>query len=144
MQPTVVELDPGHLIAYNRSARGGRFYPHIAKTESFDYGRHWSKAEAIDLPNPNSGCDMVKLKNGHIALSFNNSPEKRSPLSIGISEDGGDTWPYIADLETEPDERFSYPGIIQASDDTLWCSYTNKRGINIRCAHFDEEWVKNA
>ena len=144
MQPTVVELTDkvGHLLAYNRTSKAGTFKGWITKTESFDFGRHWAKATATELPNPNSGCDMVTLKNGHIALCFNNSPTLRSPLSIGISEDGGKTWPYIRDLVRDDDKRFSYPGIIQAKDGTMYCSYTNYKGINIRCAHFDEEWVK--
>ncbi|MHA1338784.1 MAG: sialidase family protein [Promethearchaeota archaeon] len=143
LQPSVVELDNGHLLAYCRTATHGKHKGHIAKTESFDYGRHWTKSTSINLPNPNSGCDMVKLKNGHLALAFNNSPKLRSPLSIAISEDNGKSWPYIKDLERDDKERFSYPSIIQAHDGTIYCSYTNKRGINIRCAEFDEEWVKS-
>jgi predicted neuraminidase len=141
MQPTVVELEPGHLLAYNRSAKGGPNKGWIVQTESFDYGRHWTKARPTTLPNPDSGCDMVKLKNEHIVLIFNNSPKLRSPLSAGVSEDAGNTWTHIRDLERDDQHRFSYPGVIQVGDGTIWCSYTNKNGMNIRVAHFDEDWI---
>jgi predicted neuraminidase len=142
-QPTVVELDPpGHLLAYMRTANGGRYNGWISISESVDLGRHWTKARQASLPNPNAGTDMVKLKNGNIALAFNNSPSGRTPLSIGLSEDGGQTWPYIRNLEDRPNARFAYPGIIQVKDGTLYCSYTNDKGFNIRCAHFDEDWIK--
>ncbi|MBD3352147.1 MAG: hypothetical protein GF364_11725 [Candidatus Lokiarchaeota archaeon] len=145
MQPTIVELNDknGHLLCYNRTSRGGKFNGWITATESLDYGRHWNNPYQGPLPNPNSGCDMVKLTNGNIALAFNNSPNIRSPLSIGLSTDGGKTWAHIRDIVRDDKERFSYPGIIQSSDGTLWCSYTNKRGINICCAHFNEAWIKN-
>jgi len=142
-QPTVVELDSsGHLLAYMRTAKSGRFKGWISVSESNDFGRHWTKIRQSILPNPNAGTDMVKLKNGHIALAFNNSPEWRTPLSIALSEDGGQTWPYIRNLEERPKARFAYPGIIQARDGTLYCSYTNDKGANIRCVHFDEDWIK--
>lgn len=141
-QPTVVELEPGHLLAYLRTANGSKYKKWIAQIESLDYGRHWTKPKITELPNPNSGCDMVKLKNGHIVLIFNDSPTRRSPLSLAISEDGGKSWPYKRVLEQDDKLSFAYPGIIQAEDGTLWCSYTNKSGINIRTAHFDEEWIK--
>ncbi len=146
MQPTVVELEPGHLLAYFRTAKSSKFKGRMTKAESVDYGRHWTKIEPTDLPNPNSGCDMVKLANGNLALAFNNHPSERSPLSIGLSEDNGKTWPYIQDIVKAAgpglDERFSYPSLIQAEDGILYCSYTNKHAINIQCARFDEDWVK--
>ncbi len=144
LQPNVVELDPGHLLCYMRSSKGGKLYPWTSVSESFDYGRNWTKIKKGPVYNCNAGLGMVKLKNGHLALAFNDSPETRNPLSIGISEDNGETWPYVRNLEYSEDksDRFAYPEIIQAKDGSIYCTYTNKHGINIRCAHFDEEWVK--
>jgi predicted neuraminidase len=145
MQPTVVELELGHLFAHFRTSKSCKFAPWVSEAESFDFGRHWTPIRKGDLYNPNAGCDMVKLKNGHLALAFNDSPEGRCPLSIAISEDNGKTWPFINNLETDNTNgaRYGYPGLIQAVDGSMYCSYTNKYGINIRCAHFDEDWVKN-
>jgi len=143
LQPTLVELEPRHILAYNRTGRFGKNKGFISKIESFDFGIHWSKQSATSLPNPNSGCDMVKLNDGNLVLAFNNSSTIRSPLSIALSEDKGKSWKYIKDLEKDDKERFAYPSIIQASDGKIFCSYTNRSGINIRCAEFDEEWIKS-
>ncbi len=142
LQPNVVELEPGHILCYCRSSSHSPQYPMVSVTESMDFGRNWSKVQKGNTYNCNAGLAMVTMENGNIAMAFNNSPETRNPLSIAISEDNGNTWPYMRDLINEEGFRFSYPEIIQASDGTLYCTYTNKKGINIRCAHFDEEWVK--
>lgn len=134
MQPTVVEFEKGHLLAYNRTAKAGTFKGWITAVESHDFGRTWGKIYQAPLRNPNGGTDMVKLQDGRIALAFNNSSTERNPLSIGISEDEGKTWQKILDIENTPGERFGYPSIIQAKDGTLYCCYTNMRGINIRFA----------
>jgi predicted neuraminidase len=138
LQPTVVELEPGHLLSYNRTERSGKFGGWITAHESFDYGNSWGKTYQAPLRNPNGGTDMVKLRNGKIALAFNNSSESRNPLSIGVSSDNGKTWPKIIDIENTPGERFGYPAIIQTKDGVVYCSYTNTRGQGIRVAKLDE------
>jgi predicted neuraminidase len=140
MQPTIIELSRGKLLAYHRTTKKGTYGGFIAMTESMDYGKHWSKPVTIDLPNPNSGCDMVKLPSGNLVLAFNNSSKNRNDLSIGLSQDSGKTWPIIKSIEYEKGQRFSYPAIIVAQDGTIYCTYTNKRK-NIKCVHFDEEWI---
>ncbi len=140
LQPTVVELSRGHLLSFHRTTSGGPFSGKIASSESMDYGITWSHAEATLLPNPNSGCDMIILPNGNLVLAFNNSSKNRNDLSIGYSQDGGKTWPIIKSIEYEKGQRFSYPAIIKARDDTIYCTYTNRRK-NIKCVHFDEAWL---
>lgn len=137
LQPTVVELEPGHLLAYHRTVKSGKFKGWITAAESKNYGRSWGKIYKVELRNPNGGIDMVKLQDGRIALAFNNSSTERNPLCIGISSDDGKTWPKIIELENTPGERFGYPAIIQCKDGSIYCTYTNKRGINIRCAKLE-------
>ncbi|GAB4320431.1 MAG: exo-alpha-sialidase [Promethearchaeota archaeon] len=140
LQPTLAEIEPGRVLALMRTSRSGRFGGSLAAAESRDHGSTWSKARRTPLPNPNSGADVVKLSNGHLALAFNNSADRRTPLSVAISEDGGATWPHVRDLEDDPGLSFSYPAIVQASDGTLHVTYTNARA-NIKHAAFDEAWV---
>ncbi len=146
MQPNVVELDDkGHLLCHMRSAKNGWHYPYVSVAESFDYGRHWTSARKGQLYNCNAGLALVKLKNGNLVSVFNNNPETRNPISAALSTDGGKTWPIVRDIEKSDDksDRFAYPEVIQANDGTMYCTYTNKHGINIRCAHFDEDWIIN-
>jgi predicted neuraminidase len=85
IQPTVVLLGAHHLRFYARSrTRAAR----IAIADSLDDGKTWTQARYIDLPNPNSGIDAVRLKDGRVVLIFNNSYNKRSPLNLAVSADG--------------------------------------------------------
>jgi predicted neuraminidase len=78
------------------------------------------------IPCPNSGLDAVRLADGRVVLACNPTHEGRTPLSLLVSEDNGETWPLRMDLETGPGE-YSYPSIIQASDGRVHVVYTWRR-----------------
>lgn len=120
IQPTVVELEKGHLLCFLRTRDG-----FIYRSESYDYGRTWPKTEPTSLKNPNSGIDLIKLRDGRLLVVFNDSFSKRTPLNIGISSDNGKTWK-IWSLETDEGE-YSYPSVIQSSDELIHLVYTYKR-----------------
>jgi predicted neuraminidase len=140
LQPTVVELSKGHILAFHRTIKNGKNRGRIASSESYDYGVNWTTPIKTNLPNPNSGCDLVKLKSGNLVLAFNNSSIYRNDLSIGLSKDNGYSWSTITQLEFDKGQKFSYPAIIEASDGSIYCTYTNNRK-NIKCVHFDEKWL---
>ncbi|MBN2392866.1 MAG: exo-alpha-sialidase [Anaerolineae bacterium] len=123
IQPTVWEYAPGCLKMLMRATQRVGF---VCSAHSEDYGRTWSAAARTEIPCPNSGLDAVRLADGRIVLACNPTSEGRTPLSLLMSEDNGDTWPWRLDLETEPGE-YSYPSIIQASDDKLHVVYTYRR-----------------
>jgi predicted neuraminidase len=128
IQPTLWESAPGHAHALLRST-DGRVY----RSDSSDDGRSWTRAYPIDVPNNNSGLDVVRLANGVLALACNPVPGNwaaRSPLSVLFSHDNGHVWSDRIDLETQPGE-FSYPSIIEAAGG-LAVSYTwNRRRIAV-------------
>lgn len=123
IQPTVWEYAPGRLRMLMRATRR---VGAVCLSDSADYGRTWSPARATSIPNPNSGLDAVRLADGRIVLACNPVPEGRTPLSLLISDDNGDTWPYRLDLETAEGE-YSYPSIIQAADGRIHIVYTWRR-----------------
>lgn len=109
IQPALWESEPGIAHMLVRSTFGQVF-----RSDSNDGGKTWSTLYATDLPNNNSGLDVVKLENGRLVLAFNPVSEnwgQRTPLSLAISFDNGETWERRLDLETEEGE-FSYPCII--------------------------------
>jgi len=136
-QPTLIQRRDGSLLAY---LRPGGVQGNIAWTESKDHGRTWSKAKCTKLPNPYAAIDMVRLRDGRIALAFNNSSKDRTPLTVALSEDDGKTWPFKRNLIQEPGE-FSYPAIIQDSKGMLHVTYTHKRKW-IGHFQFSPEWIK--
>jgi predicted neuraminidase len=114
IQPSILERPDGSLLALMRSGpdRDRPDMRRIFRTVSLDAGQTWSPCEPTDLPNPNSGTDAVMLSDGRAVLAYNPTPDGRTPLSVALSTDGGETWPHRRDLETDPGE-YSYPAIIE-------------------------------
>jgi predicted neuraminidase len=111
-----------HLRFYARSQTRSAL---IAVADSNDDGKTWTQAHFIAVPNPNSGIDAVRLRDGRIVLVFNDSFDNRTPLDLAISKDGDD-FSIFKTLEDGPGE-YSYPAIIQASNGDLLVTYTWRR-----------------
>jgi predicted neuraminidase len=122
IQPSVVLLGGRHLRFYARShTRAAR----IAVADSMDDGVTWTQARFLDLPNPNSGIDAVRLRDGRIVLAFNNSYDARTPLNLAVSRDG-EHFTVFKTLEDGPGQ-YSYPAIIQAANGDLLITYSWRR-----------------
>jgi len=145
IQPAAVQLPDGSLLALMRTGGKGGY---IWRSHSFDAGRTWTPPRPTELPNPNSGIDLIRLPapdqaqvaNGHLALAFNNTPRGRPPLNVALSLDEGQTWPHIRAPETGPGE-FSYPALLQTQDGLIHVTYTYRRET-IAHTLFDEEWLQ--
>jgi predicted neuraminidase len=185
----VEKRSDGSLFAMFRS----RWADWIYVSQSGDNGRTWSEPFPTTLPNNNSSIQFTKLKNGHLALVFNNRnadadterraslyddikddeavqthadagqshPGKRitfwgtprAPLTIAVSEDEGQTWPYMRDLETGDgycltnnskeglNREYSYPSIKQTNDGMIHITYTYFRQY-IKYVCIIEDWVR--
>lgn len=123
IQPTVWETAPGHVKMLVRATQDVGF---ICAATSNDGGHTWSQAKPTELPNPNSGIDAVKMRDGRVALVYNPSNTERTPLSLAFSPDEGETWTAALTLEDAPGE-YSYPAIIQTRDGRLHITYTWRR-----------------
>lgn len=121
IQPAIVLVED-ELIAFMRCGGSGG---NIWKAVSKDFGRSWSHAQPIPLPNPNSGIDAIAVED-KILLAFNNSPRWRTPLSLAISSDKGESWELLLDVEDEEGE-FSYPCLLMTGDGFIHLTYTYKR-----------------
>ena len=121
IQPTILTY-PGNRLQMLCRTRGKGF---IAESWSQDSGRTWTEMTLTPLPNPNSGIDAVTLRDGRQLLVFNNTPKGRTPLNVAVSKDGKQ-WDVTLALETQPGE-YSYPAVIQASDDRVHITYTYLR-----------------
>jgi predicted neuraminidase len=145
IQPAVVELTPGHLIAYCR--RGGDYKPtkegFIVRAESHDGGTTWSEGQNSAFPNPNSAIEFLKLTSGALLLVFNDSMTSRTPLTAALSTDGDKTYPHRRNI-TEGRNSFAYPIGFQAADGRIHIVYTSDQRTVVNHAVFDEAWVKAA
>ncbi len=136
IQPAIVERSDGSLLAYQRTGGDER---RIWASASQDRGHTWSECTATDLHNPNSGVDMVRLREGDLALVCNNVPKGRTPLHVAWSPDEGASWPIIRELESISGE-FSYPTMLQARDGLVHIVYTYQRET-IKHVWFDRAWL---
>ena len=124
IQPTLWESSPGHVHAFVRTTAG-----FIGRVDSADGGRTWSPVQKTDLPNNNSGIDVLQLADNRLVMIYNPVGKNwggRSPLNLAISSDNGKTWTDFAALENEPEMEFSYPAIV-ATKGGIAVSYTWKR-----------------
>jgi predicted neuraminidase len=122
IQPSVVWLGGHHLRFYARSQTRSAL---IAVADSMDDGRSWTQAHFIGLPNPNSGIDAVRLKDGRVVLAFNDSFDQRTPLNLAVSADG-EHFRIFKTLEDGPGE-YSYPALVEAANGDLLVTYTWRR-----------------
>ncbi len=76
----------------------------IWTAESKDAGKTWSELTKTNLPNPDSGIEVLALPNENILLIYNNSHTNRYPLSVAMSKDGGSSWNLLFNIEEESGE----------------------------------------
>lgn len=122
-QPTLIQKRDGTLLALLRPA-GDK--PRVFLSRSTDNGHTWTPTEATPFFCPHAALDAVRLEDGRIILAWNSAPDRRNPLTLALSEDEGETWPYIRDMVTG-EGQFHYPAVIQSRDGLLHLSFTNNR-----------------
>lgn len=143
IQPSVLQKSNGTLVAYMReNGPLGR----IRTAESHDDGMTWNTVGVADLPNPGSGLDALRLRNGHWLLIYNDTTIGRDRLAVSISEDEGQSWKWTRHLENQPGGQFHYPAIIQSRDGMLHAvySYFVPAGKSMKHAAFNEAWIRAA
>lgn len=142
LQPAAVQIDENHLIAYCR--RGGDYEPrkdgYLIRTESNDGGRTWSEGKETEIPNPNSAVDFIKLKNDHLLLVFNDSMNERTPLTVAISTDRGQTFSHRRHIIAGRGD-FAYPTAVQTQDGKIHVVFTSDERTVVRHAVFEEKDV---
>ena len=127
IQPTLWESSSiGNVHMLLRSTVG-----FIFRSDSTDYGKTWCEAYPTELPNNNSGIDVVNFNNfnGHLFLVFNpvaGNWVARTPLSLTLSKDNGKTWGKPLNIQ-EGQGSFSYPSMITLNDDSVGMTYSWNR-----------------
>lgn len=124
VEPSIAELPSGDLMMVLRTRDG-----FLWQTFSRDKGETWTEAEKTDIVAAASSHNLLRLRDGRIVLTHNESkPPLRTPLTLRVSSDGGKTWGTpvkIAEI-TVPgkDDPFwgrqvSYPSATQLEDGTV-------------------------
>lgn len=123
IQPSLWESSEGHVHMLIRSDKG-----YIYRADSADSGNSWSEAYPTDIPNNNSGLDLIRVPTGELYLlcnPVNKNWGKRTPLTVFVSRDNGVSFTELFVLEKE-DGEYSYPSVIY-SESALYAVYTSNR-----------------
>ena len=122
LQPALVQLADGRLIAFMRNRRRGSLLVSV----SGDAGRRWTRPAVTVLPNPDAPAAVLRLADGRLVMVFNPSATRRRPLALSVSRDGGVTWTSPRVLVDAPGEH-SYPALVQAADGRVHIVYSHDR-----------------
>lgn len=146
LQPSVVQITDDYLVAYSR--RGGGYQGQedgwLVRSESRDGGRTWSEGMDSEFPNPNAATDFIKLRNGHLLLVYNNDKKDRMPLTVAISTDDDQSYPYRRNIVDKPGDSAAYPFAIQTKDGKIHIIYTSERRTVVNHVVFDEATILDA
>lgn len=139
LQAQVVQTSDTDLFCFLR--RGGGYGPTeegwMLRASSSDGGFTWTDAEKTDFPNPNSAVELIKLKNGHLLLVYNDNMNDRTPLTVAVSTDNGVTWPHRRTI-AGGQNTYAYPYAIQGQDEKIYLIYTTNSRTTIMMAVFEE------
>ena len=139
----VVQLDDGRLLLnmrnYDRNKRTR------AVSYSDDEGISWSNpVQKDELVEPICQASLRRLETAEgTKLLFTNpaSEEKRENMTVRLSDDGGQTWPYQGTLHAGP---AAYSCLVAFPDGQAGCLYecgSNSPYEVIRFAQFDLSWL---
>ena len=127
-----MELKDGRVLMWIRNSTG-----HIYKCYSSDRGETWSKPEPMELQSPVSPQSIKRHpKTGDLILVWNNSPDKRYPLTAAVSRDEGEDLEAHARPGYDPGHTFAYTSIEFLKDRALFTYYVGPpAGVRRRDPH---------
>ncbi len=138
LQPSFVQISTGQLLCTMRNHEKGWLWVMVSN----DNGITWSTPADSGFPNPASAAHLIRLRNGHLMLIYNDSTTERRPLTAALSADEGRTWPHKMILKNGTD-TYSYPFAVQAPDGLIHIVYSHNRD-RIQHITINEAWVAAA
>lgn len=111
-EPGVVELKDHTVLMWFRNTLG-----YIYKSYSEDRGESWSSPESMNLVSPCSPQNIKRIPStSDLLLVWNNTTgSKRTPLTVAVSKDEGETWENLKNIEDD-EYNYAYPSITFVND----------------------------
>lgn len=119
MEPEVIELTDGRVLMLIRTQLG-----YIARSISRDGGETWSPPTSLGIRAPEAPATLRRIPStGDLVLIWNDTYTpgadhggRRTPLTVALSSDEGETWRTVGNLESDPNKTFSYTSLIFVGD----------------------------
>jgi predicted neuraminidase len=138
IQPSVVVQGDHKAAAFYRGHFNNR---KVTVAISEDTGVSWSEPVPLDLPNPGSGLNALRLSENRILLAYNDNKYNRENLSLAVLDENGRNPRRVTALENTPGEEFSYPYMLRTRDGNIHLVYTWHRK-RIKHVVFNEAWLE--
>ena len=129
-EPNVFEKRDGSLVMLARTGKG-----YLYRCDSTDGGESWSEERPTTL---RSACAPFYMKKdpftGWTFIAWDNSfpspvhQYPRSPLSLAVTRDEGETWEFVCDIENDPMSSYGYPSI-HFTETSLLVTYYEELGV---------------
>jgi len=139
-EPGLIEMKDGRVMMYIRASGGFQQLSY-----SSDKGETWSPIEPSNIPSPLSPATIEQMPGGNWLLIWNNNDGsnlelagKRTPLTVAISRDEGQTWKYIKNIEEDPHGWYCYIAMHFLPDDELllgYCAGNRLEGTGLAVTH---------
>lgn len=146
-EPGILELRDGRILMLCRTNLGCQY-----RSYSADGGLTWTAAEPTDLKSPCSPATFERIpQTGDILLVWNDHSsdpaldQKRTPLTVAISRDEGQTWEHRKQIEDDPAGCYCYTALEFVGDRVLlaYCATDATLPVLSRTTitYFDLDWI---
>jgi len=145
-EPALVRLESGDLFGVFRTNQARPY-----ESVSHDGGLTWDPVQPSKLKGFNTPAALLRLNDGSVLRSWDDSSANRFPLVVAISEDECATWSRprkVTTPEARGDGSLSYetacyPTLAQAADGTILLAWWQRAGGHntVQYARFNRAWV---
>lgn len=147
-EPGAIELKDGRVMIWVRTNQGEPY-----RAWSDDGGDSFSKFEPMGIASPRSPATIERLPStGDLLLAWNNHAHLpvnqrkwRTPLTIAISRDEGETWTGVKNIAEDPNGWYCYTAMTVIGDHLLLGHCAGDRrtgGLNLtRVTRIPVNWL---
>ena len=130
-EPGVAELPDGSLLMFMRCDLGYIYY-----SRSKDEGVTWTSPKPTSLVAPVSPCTLKRIPGTDDLLVIWNNREnhpasepfqRRTPLTAAVSEDGGETWINVRDIEADRSRTYCYTSATFVGERVILTYYVSEQ-----------------
>ena len=119
-EPSLAELHSGAVMMILRTRDG-----FLWRSFSRDRGETWSAPEKTGMVAAGASHNLLRLRDGRLLLTHDESPRNRTPLTLRLSSDQGESWTEpvtLAEVSLPPEGdpvwgvQVTYPSAVQLPD----------------------------